>query len=70
MSSARAGFPEGEYGKEFLSSLRAAGLVVRSVPTGEARAIKGTAVIATISAESGLRQSVEDPGIFSFADGY
>jgi hypothetical protein len=34
------------------------------------RAIKGTAVIATFSAESGLRQSVEDPGICSFADGY
>ena len=62
--------PDGEYGKEFLSSLRAAGLVVRTAPTGEVRGIKGTAVIATISAESGLRQSVEDTGIFSFADGY
>jgi gamma-glutamyltranspeptidase/glutathione hydrolase len=62
--------PEGGYDKEFISSLTAAGLVVRTVPTGEMRGIKGTAVIATLSAESGLRQSVEDTGIFSFADGY
>ena len=62
--------PEERYDKDFLSSLRAAGLAVRIVSTREARGIKGTAVIATISAESGLRQSVEDAGIFSFAGGY
>jgi gamma-glutamyltranspeptidase/glutathione hydrolase len=62
--------PEGRYDKEFLSSLRAAGLTVRIAPAGEARGIKGTAVIAAISPETGLRQSVEDAGIFSFADGY
>jgi gamma-glutamyltranspeptidase/glutathione hydrolase len=62
--------PEGRYDKDFLSSLGAAGLGVRIAPEGETRGIKGTAVIATISPETGLRQSVEDAGIFSFADGY
>lgn len=62
--------PEGRYDKDFLSSLSSAGLTVRIAPAGEARMIKGTAVLATISAADGLRQSVEDTGIFSFADGY
>lgn len=58
------------YDRTFLFSLSSAGLSVRTVPEEEVRSIKGTAVMITISAESGTRQSVEDSSIFSFAEAY
>jgi hypothetical protein len=58
------------YDRSFLFSLSSAGLSVRTVSEGEVRSIKGTAVMATISSESGIRQSVEDSSIFSFAEAY
>jgi gamma-glutamyltranspeptidase / glutathione hydrolase len=62
--------PSGRYDRAFLLGLSSAGLSVRTVPEGQVRGIKGTAVMATISAETGIRQSVEDSGIFSFAEAY
>jgi hypothetical protein len=62
--------PKGRYDQDFLTSLGAAGFTIRIKFPGDATSLKGTAVIGTISAESGLRQSVEIAGLFHFADGY
>lgn len=62
--------PEGRYGQDFLASLGTAGLTVQTKTSRDVFAIKGTAVMAMISTPGSLRQSVEDTGIFGFADGY
>jgi gamma-glutamyltranspeptidase / glutathione hydrolase len=62
--------PEGRYDPAFLASLGAAGLTVQTRPSREVWGLRGTAVLGTISAPSGARQSVEVSGIFGFAEGY
>jgi gamma-glutamyltranspeptidase/glutathione hydrolase len=62
--------PKGRYDQDFLTNLRAAGLTIRIKFPAEVMGLGGTAVIGTISAESGLRQSVEIAGLYHFADGY
>ena len=62
--------PEGAYDPAFLQLLQDAGVRVEQKPKQEAYAIKGTAVLATIDAQSGTLQSVETPGIFGFAAAY
>ena len=62
--------PEGRYDQDFLTNLKASGFAVQTKSPQDVLGIKGTAVIGTISAASGARQSVENPGIIGFADGY
>jgi gamma-glutamyltranspeptidase/glutathione hydrolase len=62
--------PEGRYDGDFLASLGAAGMTVQTKSRQDVLGLKGTAVMGTISAPSGVRQGVEVTGIFGFADAY
>jgi hypothetical protein len=62
--------PEGAYDLDFLKDLHASGLNTESQSRGQVYTIRGTAVLVTIDPDSGIRQSVETPGIFDFATAY
>ena len=62
--------PEGAYDPELLKSLQALGARVQEMPKQRVMNAKGTAVMATIDAQSGKRRSVETPGVFGFAEAY
>jgi gamma-glutamyltranspeptidase/glutathione hydrolase len=62
--------PEGAYDLDFLKDLHASGLNTESQSRGQVYTIRGTAVLVTIDPDSGIRRSVETPGIFDFATAY
>jgi gamma-glutamyltranspeptidase / glutathione hydrolase len=62
--------PEGAYDQGFLKELQASGINTKSLSVQQVYTIKGTAVLATIDAESGVRRSVETPGVFDFVAAY
>jgi gamma-glutamyltranspeptidase/glutathione hydrolase len=62
--------PEGRYDSDFLSSLGIAGMTVQAKSQQTVLGVKGTAVMGSISASSGISQGVEVTGIFGFADAY
>jgi len=62
--------PEGAYDAEFLKELEASGVRLQRKPKALALILRGTAALATIDAQTGIRHSVEDPVIIDFADAY
>jgi len=62
--------PAGAYDQEFLKQLQASGVNTESLSVPQVNTIRGTAVLATIDPESGVRRSVETPGVFDFAAAY
>jgi hypothetical protein len=62
--------PEGAYDLDFLKELHASGLSTKPQSRGQVYTIRGTAVLATIDPESGIRRSVKTPGVFDFATAY
>ncbi len=62
--------PEGKYDQDFLTHLGTAGFTVQKKPMQEVGGIKGTAAIGLIADANGARQSVENSGLYNFAEGY
>ena len=60
--------PKGRYDQDFLTDLGAAGFTIQAKSQQEVWGLKGTVVIGTIDAASGLREGVEVSGLFSFAE--
>jgi gamma-glutamyltranspeptidase/glutathione hydrolase len=68
-TSQRQLVPDGAYDAEFLKRLEASGVKLIHDPPAQARAIRGTAALATIDTR-GIRHSVEHPTIIDFVDAY
>ena len=60
--------PAGAYPAQMLQDLATAGVHVREEPSQTVRGIRGTAVLAVIDENVGVRRSVEDTGLIGFAD--
>ena len=59
--------PAGAYDAAFLDALKSARIAISEKTRTQVNAIRGTAVLVAIDPQSGSRQSMETPGIFSFA---
>ncbi|HLJ46617.1 MAG TPA: gamma-glutamyltransferase [Bryobacteraceae bacterium] len=62
--------PAGVYDQEFLKRLHESGVPIEQKTTLEVYGIKGTAVLGTIGAGSGVLRTVETPRVFGFAGAY
>ncbi|HKV39770.1 MAG TPA: gamma-glutamyltransferase [Blastocatellia bacterium] len=62
--------PAGAYQPDFQRQLREAGVNIELRASWQTAAIKGIAVIGIIDPKTGVRRSVETPGVFDFAEAY
>jgi gamma-glutamyltranspeptidase len=69
-STLRLMVPEDAYPPRLLNKLAASGPSVTEIDQASVHLIRGTTALGTIDAKTGLRTSVEDPSINSFAEGY
>jgi hypothetical protein len=58
--------PAGAYSPEFVTKLKALGLVLEEMPSASVSGLRGTLAAVSIDPKTGKRTAVDQPGLFVF----